>query len=90
MPSLLDIIGDPDKLATDLLSKSLISHSIQDAVLTTSGLSRYSKASMIVNDFQRQLNVFDERETLVNFCQVLMEQKDAKVEKKAKEILYEL
>ena len=90
MTSLLEVIGDPDKVATDSYNEELIGKSVQDAILTTTGLSRYNKASKLVNDFQRHLTVFDERDLLVKFCEVLKKQGDAKLQRKAKEILYEL
>lgn len=90
MTGLLDVISAPDKLATDLYNNDLIAKSIEDEVLTTSGLSRYAKASKIVNDFQRQLNVFDERDTFVKFCDVLKKQGNPALERKAKEMLYEV
>lgn len=90
MSSLLEVISDPDKLAIDALNEDLIGKSLQDDVLTTIGLSRYAKASKIVCDFQRQLSVFDESEVFVKFCQVLKKQDDAKLERKAKEMLCEL
>lgn len=90
MTKLLDLISNPDKLATDCCNKKLISKSTQDDVLTTNGISRYSKASKIVHDFQRQLEVYDEQHLLKSFCDVLREQGNPQLERKAKEILYDL
>lgn len=90
MSKLLELISNPDKLATDCYNKNLISKSTQDDVLTTTGISRYSKASRIVNDFQRQLEVYDEQRLLKKFCDVLKEQGDTTLERRAKEILNDL
>ena len=90
MADILDLVSDPNRLATDLYNRELISRSVQDDVHTTLGLSRYNRASKIVNDFQRQLNVFDDAESLKKFCEVLKSQGDPKLERKAKEMLYDL
>ena len=90
MSDILDLVSDPNRLATDMYNNELISRSVQDEVHTTLGLSRYIKASKIVNDFQRQLNVFDDAESLKKFCEVLKSQGDPKLERKAKEMLYDL
>ena len=73
---LLSVISGPDKLANDLSSVDLISDQVKDDVLTTLGISRYQKCSILLNEIQRSLNVFNERERLISFCEVLKQQND--------------
>ena len=73
---LLGVIPGPDKLANDLSSVDLISDRVKDDVLTTLGISRYQKCSILLNEIQRSLNVFNERERLISFCDVLKQQND--------------
>ena len=70
------MISGPDKLANDLSSVDLISDQVKDDVLTTLGISRYQKCSILLNEIQRSLNVFNERERLISFCEVLKQQND--------------
>ena len=73
---LLGVISGPDKLANDLSSVDVISDQVKDDVLTTLGISRYQKCSILLNEFQKSLNVFNERERLISFCEVLKQQND--------------
>ena len=73
---LLGVISGPDKLANDLSSVDLISDRVKDDVLTTLGISRYQKCSILLNEIQKSLNVFNERERLISFCDVLKQQND--------------
>ena len=73
---LLGVISGPDKLANDLSSVDLISDWVKDHVLTTLGISRYQKCSILLNEIQKSLNVFNERERLISFCDVLKQQND--------------
>ena len=73
---LLDVISGPDKLANDLSSVDLISDHVKDDVLTTLGISRYQKCSILLNEIQKSLNVFNERENLISFCEVLKQQNE--------------
>ena len=68
---LLGIISDPDKLAVDLWSAGLIPDPVKDNVLTTVGLSRFQKASKLVDEVYRSLDVFNSPDILVQFCEVL-------------------
>ena len=70
------MISGPDKLANDLSSVDLISDQVKDDVLTTLGISRYQKCSILLNEIQKSLNVFNERERLISFCEVLKQQND--------------
>ena len=70
------MISGPDKLANDLSSVDLISDQVKDDVLTTLGISRYQKCSILLNEIQRSLNVFNEQERLILFCEVLKQQND--------------
>ena len=73
---LLGVISGPDKLANDLSSVDLISDHVKDDVLTTLGISRYQKCSILLNEIQKSLNVFNERERLISFCDVLKQQNE--------------
>ena len=73
---LLGVISGPDKLANDLSSVDLISDHVKDDVLTTLVISRYQKCSILLNEIHRSLKVFNERERLISFCDVLKQQND--------------
>ena len=64
--SILDAISDTTMLANDLSSVNLITDAVKDEVLTTN-LSRYKGASILMNEVQRSLNVFNKSERLEAF-----------------------
>ena len=72
--SILDAISNTTMLANDLSSVNLITDTVKDKVLTTTNLSRYERASMLMNEVQRSLKVFNKPETLASFCNVLKKQ----------------
>ena len=63
-------------LANDLSSVDLITHFVKDKILSTN-LSRYEGASILMNEFQRSLNICNKPETLVSFCHLLKKQSSA-------------
>ena len=87
---LLDVITVPDKLANDLSMSNLIADSVKTRVLTTPNLDQYRKASMLVNEIRKSLRVFNDPETLVNFCAVLKRQGDPDLVRIAESMLKEL
>ena len=72
----LEIVFDPKMLANDLSSVDLITDVVKDKVLSTN-LSRYEGASILMNEFQRSLKVYNKPETLVSFCHLLKKQSNA-------------
>ena len=78
--SILDAISNTTMLANDLSSVNLITDTVKDKVLTTTNLSRYERASMLMNEVQRSLKVYNKPETLVSFCNVLKKQSIPSVE----------
>ena len=57
LSKILDAVTEPDRLANDLSSADLISGHVAESVLTTPSLSRYDKASRLLEEFQRLLKV---------------------------------
>ena len=80
LTSVLDAISDTTMLANDLSSVNLITDFFKHRVLTTTNLSEYERASMLMNEVQRSLKVFNKPETLVSFCHVLKKQSVPSVE----------
>ena len=72
MSEMLGVISDTERLANDLSSVDLISYQLKDDVMTTN-LSRYQKASKLLNEIERSLRVFSKPETLISYCEVLRE-----------------
>ena len=79
LTSVLDAISDTTMLANDLSSVNLITDVVKDEVLTTN-LSRYKGASILMNEVQRSLKVFNKSERLEAFCHVFKKQSSASVE----------
>ena len=76
MTDMLDAISDTERLANDLSSVNLIPYPVKDDVITTNLLSRYQKASKLLNEIERSLRVFNKPETLISYCEVLRKQKN--------------
>ena len=89
---MLGVISDPDteKLSNDLTSANLIPYSIKDDLISTKGLSRYQKASKLLNEIERSLRNLNTPETLENFCLVLKKQENQGLKRMAGEMLKEL
>ena len=86
------VISDPDseRLPNDLSSASLIPYSIKDDLISTKGLSRYQKASKLLNEIERSLRNLNTPETLEKFCLVLKKQENPALKRMAGEMLKEL
>ena len=69
-------MSDPERLANTLYSTKLISSSVKDEVVTTPGLSRYRKASIVVSDVERNMSGTDEMEKFRRLCEVMKAQHD--------------
>ena len=89
---MLGVISDPDseRLPNDLTSANLIQYSIKDDVISTKGLSRYQKASKLLNEIERSLRNLNTPEILENFCLVLKKQENQGLKRMAEEMLNEL
>ena len=85
-------ISDPDteRLPNDLSSANLIPYSIKDDLISTKGLSRYQKASKLLNEIKRSLRNLNTPETLETFCLVLKKQENQALKQMAGEMLKEL
>ena len=71
-----DVVSDPERLATTLYSAELISFSVKDEVVTTLGLSRYRKASIVVSEVERNMSGTNEIEKFRRLCEVMKAQRD--------------
>ena len=89
---MLGMISDPDteRLPNDLTSANLIPYSIKDDLISTKGLSRYQKASKLLNEIERSFGNLNTPETLQRFCQVLKKQENQGLKRMAGEMLKEL
>ena len=89
---MLGVISDPDseRLPNDLSSANLIPYSIKDDLISTKGLSRYQKASKLLNEMERSLRNVNTPETLEKFCLVLKKQENQGLKRMAGEMLKEL
>ena len=73
---LLGLIPNLDKLANQLPSYGLISEEIKDEMLNESSLSRFKKASRLLNEAQHVLELSSEPKMLKSFCYTLKEDDD--------------
>ena len=89
---MLGVISDPDteRLPNDLLSANLIPYSVKDDLISTKHLSRYQKASKLLNEIERSLRDLNTPETLKNLCLVLKKQENYALKIMAGEMLKEL
>ena len=71
-----DVVSDPERLANTLYSAELISFSVKDEVVTTPGLSRYRKTSIVVNEVERSISGLNKMEKFSRLCEVMKEQLD--------------
>ena len=81
---------DPDKLATDLWSASLLPDAVKDNILTTVGLSRLQKTTKLLDEIYKPLKVFNRADTLVKFCKVLKRQQNPGLTRISDDILKQL
>ena len=89
---MLGVISDSDteRLPNDLSSANLIPYSIKDDLISTKGLSRYQKASKLLNEIERSLRNLNTPETLETLCVVLKKQENQALKRMAGEMLKEL
>ena len=76
IPHLLGLIPNPNKLAKQLSSYGIISEKIKDEMLNEPSLSRFKKASRLLNEVQRVLELSSDPKMLKSFCYTLKEQDD--------------
>ena len=89
MGEMLEVISDTERLANDLSLADFITDFVKDQVITTV-LSRYEKASKLLNEVQRSLKVFNKPEMLTLYCEVLEKQKNPALKMIAQDMLKEL
>ena len=91
MSEMLGVISDTERLANDLSSVDLISYQVKDDVITTP-ISRYQKASKLLNEIERSLRVrvLNNRGILIAYCEVLKKQKNSALTRIAENMLKEL
>jgi len=89
MSKMLEMISDTERLANDLSSVDLISYPVKDDVITTN-LSRYQKASKLLNEIERSLRVSTKPETLISYCEALKKQQNSALTRIAQDMLLEL
>ena len=84
------MVSDPNRLANDLWGVDLISNVVKDNIISTTSVPRYEKASKLLNEVQRSLNVNENPETLISLCKVLTNQKHAVISMICKTMMKEL
>ena len=87
LSKILDAVTEPDRLANDRPSVDLISSHVADFVLNTPSLSRYDKASRLLEEFQCLLRVSNDIQKLISFCDILNKQDNPVLKLIANEIL---
>ena len=89
---ILGAISDPDteRLPNDLSSAYLIPYSVKDDLISTKGLSRYQKASILMNEIDRLFRQANQPEMLKIFCTVLKKQENQVLTRIAEDMLTEL
>ena len=90
-----DILGaisdsDTERLSNDLSSAKLIPYSVKDDLISTKGLSRYQKASTLMNEIDRSCRQANQPEILKIFCNVLKKQENLALTRIAEDMLTEL
>ena len=86
MSEMLGVISDTERLANDLSFVDLIPYSVKDDVITTN-ISRYQKASILLNEIERSLRVFNKPEILISYCEVLKKQENPALTRIVKDIM---
>ena len=69
---LLGLLSDPDKLSDELWAKDLLSDAVRDRIKTTLGICRYDKASMILTEVSRYIELPASSDAFIQFCDVLV------------------
>ena len=90
LSEILDVVGDPNRLANDLWSVDLISNIVKDNIISTPNVPRYEKASKLLNEVYRSLMVNKNPETLISLCKVLINQSNLVMSTICKTMLKEL
>ena len=90
VPHLVGLIPNPDKLAKQLSSYGIISEKIKDEMLHEPSLSRFEKASRLLNEVQHVLELSSDPTMLKSFCYTLKEQDDPALNEVADTILNQL
>ena len=84
------MISDTERLANDLSSHDLIPYQVKDDVFTTN-LSRYQRASKLLNEVQRLLRHSNEPEIfMLQYCEVLRNLNNPALTRIVNDILMEL
>ena len=89
MSEMLDEITDTEKLACDLLAVDLIPYHTKNDIITTN-LPRYQKASILLNEIERSLRVFNKPEMLISCCEVFKKQENPALRRIAADVLRDL
>ena len=90
LSKILDVVGDPNRLANDLWSVDLISNIVKDNIISTPNVPRYEKASKLLNEVHRSLMINENPETLISLCKVLINQSNLVMSAICKTMLKEL
>ena len=90
LSEILDVVGDPNRLANDLWSVDLISNIVKDNIISTPNVPRYEKASKLLNEVHRSLMINENPETLISLCKVLINQSNLVMSAICKTMLKEL
>ena len=83
---------DPERLANDLYSQDLIGFTLKDDIVTYKNGSRYTLASKLINEIDRQLELErscgqDVRCIVLKFCKILQKMDSPVLSKLSTEIM---
>ena len=87
---IIDAVADVDKLAIDLCSSRLITMQLKDNTIAAVKLSQYEKTSRLISEVEKGIALFNKKELLVKFCDVLKDQHTPALRKLANDMLNEL
>ena len=90
IPHLCGVIANPDKLVNDPSLVTLIPDTVKDTLLNNLTLSRYQKASTLLDAIHHNLEECSDPQILKSFCYILKVQDDSALDGIANTMLKQL
>ena len=70
-PMIIELIGDPMKLANELWAKELISDQTKDEILFAKHMTRYESASKLLHEVYQYFRAKNDQKMFETFCEVM-------------------
>ncbi len=91
MANIISIVSDPNRLANELFSESLLSYTLQDKIVEDKISTTYEKASLLLNQLERSFRkpADDDGDCAIRFnklCNALVKQDNPQLTKLAQEM----